>query len=61
MLPTLFNLKRHAVDRGRDPIRLYIHGAIIGKTKRYKMIRYHAKGKHGEMIRDVCQIRIIVE
>jgi ribosomal protein L22 len=61
MLPTLFNLVRHAIDQQRDPVRLYIHGVIIGKTQRYKMIRYHAKGKHGNMKRDVCQIKIIVE
>jgi large subunit ribosomal protein L22 len=60
MLPTLFNLVRHAVEKGRDPLRLYIYGALIGKTKRYKLIRYHAKGRHGLMKRDYCQIRIVV-
>jgi ribosomal protein L22 len=61
MLPTLFNLVRHAMDKGLDPVRLYIHGAIIGKTKRYKSIRYHAKGKSGRQKKDFCQIRIIVQ
>lgn len=43
----LYNLVRHAFEKGLDPVRLYIHGAIIGKTRRFKGIRFHAKGKSG--------------
>ena len=47
MLPTFYNLVKHAVDQGKDPLRLFVHGCIIGKTRRFKGIRYHAKGKTG--------------
>lgn len=47
MIPTFFNCIRHAVEKGLDPIRLFVHGVIIGKTMRFKGIRYHAKGKSG--------------
>lgn len=47
MVPTFYNIIRHAVDQGKHPLRLYVHGIIIGKTMRYKGIRYHARGKTG--------------
>lgn len=57
---TLNNLVRHAIDRDFDPLRLYIHGIIIGKTMRYKGIRYHAKGKTGREKKDICQVKVIL-
>lgn len=61
MVPTLYNIVRHAMQKKLDPFRLYIHGCIIGKTMRFKGIRYHAKGRGGREERDICQIRVIVE
>jgi len=47
MLKTLYSMVRHAIERGFDPFRVFIHGFVIGKTMRFKGIRYHAKGKSG--------------
>lgn len=60
MIRTFYNLAVHAVDQGRDPTRLFVHGVIIGKTKRYKGIRYHAKARHGVEKKDFCQIKVIL-
>ena len=60
IIPTLYNLIRHAIDRKYDPVRLFIHGFLIGKTQRYKNIRYHAKGKSGREKRDFCQVKVVV-
>jgi ribosomal protein L22 len=45
MVRTLWNLLDHAKARNYDPMRLWVHGCLIGKTKRYFNVRYHAKGK----------------
>jgi len=45
MIPTFYNLIDHARQKGLNPYRLFVHGCIIGKTKRYKGVRYHAKGR----------------
>ena len=42
---TLYNVMDHAVHQGLNPVRLWIHGCLIGKTKRYRGMRYHAKGR----------------
>lgn len=60
MLPTFFNCVRHAKDKGLDPLRLYVHGVIIGKTMRFKGLRYHAKGKSGRENKTICQIKVII-
>ena len=41
-------------------MRLWVHGCIIGKTKRYKSVRYHAKGKGCKEKKDFCQVRVIL-
>jgi hypothetical protein len=45
MVRTFWNLIDHAKQRGFDPMRLWVHGCLIGKTKRYFGVRYHAKGR----------------
>ena len=45
LIRTFYNLLAHARDRGYEPERLYVHGVLIGKTKRFKGVRYHAKGR----------------
>jgi len=46
MSRTMWNLIDHAKNyKGMVPIRLFIHGVLIGKTKRYFGIRYQAKGR----------------
>ena len=60
ILPTFYNLVKHAVDQGRDPLRLFVHGCIIGKTRRFKGIRYHGRAKTGFEKTDMCQIKVIL-
>ena len=60
MLPTFYNLVKHAADQGKDPLRLFVHGCIIGKTRRFKGIRYHGRAKTGREKTDVCQIKVIL-
>jgi len=45
MVRTFWNLLDHAKQRGFDPMRLWVHGCLIGKTKRYFNVRYAAKGR----------------
>jgi hypothetical protein len=45
MVRTFWNLLDHAKQRGFDPMRLWVHGCLIGKTKRHFGVRYHAKGR----------------
>jgi ribosomal protein L22 len=45
MIRTFYNLLDHAKNRGYNPLRLWVHGILIGKTQRYKSTRYHAKGR----------------
>lgn len=59
MLPTFFNLLDHASRRGLDPCRMFVHGLIFGKTKRYRGVRYHAKGRGNNEKTDICQIKVI--
>jgi ribosomal protein L22 len=47
MIPTFWNLIDHACAKGMNPYHLFVHGALIGKTRRFKSIRYHAKGRTG--------------
>jgi ribosomal protein L22 len=47
MLPTLYNVARHAVQKNLNPVCLYIHGVIVGKKRRFRGIRFHAKGRGG--------------
>lgn len=61
MIPVLNNCLRHAKEKGLEPIRLYVHGVIIGKSVRFKGIRYHARGKSGRENKTLCQIKVIVE
>lgn len=60
LVRTLYNLLDHAKCKGLNPLRLWVHGCIIGKTKRYKGIRYHAKGRGCRKIRDFCQVKVIL-
>ena len=41
-------------------MRLWLHGCIIGKTKRYKSVRYHAKGRGCREKTDFCQVKVIL-
>jgi len=60
MIRTFYNLIDHAKQKGINPTRLWVHGYIIGKTKRYKGTRYHAKGRGYREKRDFCQVKIIL-
>lgn len=60
MVRTLYNLMDHAKQRGLNPLRLWVHGCIIGKTKRYRGIRYHAKGRGCREKTDFCQVKVIL-
>lgn len=43
----------HAIKRGMDPDRLYVHEPIANKQKRFYYIRYHAKGRSGKAKHDI--------
>lgn len=45
MVRTMYNLFDHAKCQGLNPLRLWVHGYVIGKTKRYRSVRYAAKGR----------------
>jgi ribosomal protein L22 len=60
MIRTLWNLLDHAKQRGFDPMRLWVHGCLIGKTKRYFNVRYHAKGRGSREKRDFCKVKVIM-
>ena len=46
--------------KGKDPLRLFVHGCIIGKQKRYRSLRYHAKMKRGMQTTDMIQVKVLV-
>jgi ribosomal protein L22 len=60
MKRTFYNLIDHAERRGMNPLRLWVHGCIIGKTKRYKSLRYHARGRGYREKKDFCQVKVIL-
>jgi ribosomal protein L22 len=60
MIRTFWNLIDHARHRGFDPMRLYVHGCLIGKTRRYFGVRFHAKGRGSREKRDFCQVKIVL-
>ena len=60
MIKTFYNLIDHAQQQGVNPLRLWVHSYLIGKTKRWKSLRYHAKGRGFREKRDFCQVRIIL-
>jgi ribosomal protein L22 len=60
MVRTFYNIIDHAKQRGFNPVRLWVHGCLIGKTKRYKGVRYHAKGRGCREKKDFCQVKIIL-
>lgn len=41
-------------------MRLWVHGCIIGKTKRYFGVRYHAKGRGAKEKRDFCRVKVVL-
>lgn len=60
MVKTFYNLIDHAIRKNLNPNRLWVHGCLIGKTKRYRLTRYHAKGRGFRGKRDFCQVRVIL-
>ncbi len=61
MVRTLYNIIDHAKLRNIDPLRLFIDAILIGKTRRYFGVRYHAKGRGSKEKRDFCQIKLVFE
>ena len=57
----LQQVKKHGTDRDFHEERFYITDAITGKNKRYKRLRYHAKGRGAFMIKDTTQLLIRME
>ena len=51
----------HAIQKNLDVNRLYVKSIMTGKHRRIKRIRYHAKSRHGTMIRDSTQLNIVLE
>lgn len=59
LVRTFYNLIDHAKRKGLNPTRLWVHGCLIGKTKRYKGVRYAARGRGFREKRDFCQVKVI--
>ncbi len=60
LVRTFYNLIDHAKRKGLNPTRLWVHGYVIGLTKRYKGLRYAARGRGYREKRDFCQVKIIL-
>ena len=60
MIKTFYNMIDHAKQRDFNVLRLWVHGCIIGKTQRYKGVRYQAKGRGFREKRDFCQVKVIL-
>jgi ribosomal protein L22 len=60
MVRTFYNLLDHAKRQGLNPTRLWVHGCIIGLTKRYRGVRYQARGRGYREKRDFCQVKVIL-
>lgn len=60
LVRTFYNLLDHAKHQGLNPARLWVHGCIIGLTKRYKGVRYAARGRGHREKRDFCQVKVIL-
>jgi ribosomal protein L22 len=54
LLSALKMVKSHAVQKGLDEDRLFVHAIITNKQRRSFRLRYHAKSKMGRMKSDVC-------
>jgi len=54
----LLQVKRHAEQIDLAEERLYVLDSITGKHKRFKRVRYHAKGRGSMMIKDTSQLFI---
>jgi ribosomal protein L22 len=61
MVRTLYNLVDHAKIQGKDSLRLFVDAILIGKTRRYFGVRYHAKGRGCREKRDFCQVKLVFE
>lgn len=60
LIRTFYNLLDHAKRQGLNPTRLWVHGCLIGLTKRYRSTRYAAKGRGYKEKRDFCQVKVIL-
>ena len=60
MVRTFYNLIDHAKHRDYNIMRLWVHGCLIGKTKRYKSVRYHAKGRGCREKKDFCGVKVVL-
>ena len=49
---TLEQVRKHALHRGFDDTRLYVVEALTGKHRRNSGIRFHGKGRGGELSHD---------
>lgn len=58
---TLEQVRKHALHRGFDDTRLYVVEALTGKHRRNSGIRFHGKGRGGEMKHDLSQLKIKLE
>jgi hypothetical protein len=57
----LQQVKKHGTDRAFHEERFYITDALTGKNRRFKRLRYHAKGRGAFMIKDTSQLLIRME
>ncbi|CAD8160276.1 unnamed protein product [Paramecium pentaurelia] len=58
---TLVMVRSHAVQRGYDPERLYVHSIQVGRYKKFRKARFHAKARINPAFRETSQIKVILE
>lgn len=61
MVSGLKMVKDHALNKGMNLMRLYVKDAITNRFKRFKSLRYHAKGKIGRQESDWCTLYFKLE
>ena len=54
-------VKDHALNKGLNVMRLYVRDAVTNRFKRFKSLRYHAKGKIGRQESDWCTLYFKLE
>ncbi|CAK81841.1 unnamed protein product (macronuclear) [Paramecium tetraurelia] len=58
---TFVMVRSHAVQRGYDPERLYVHSIQVGRYKKFRKARFHAKARINPAFRETSQIKVILE
>lgn len=58
---TIKQTLNHAKCKGYREERMFIHGIMVGRQRRFKQVRYHGRARHGTLKRNIVQLRVILE